>query len=331
MLNKRIWLLVSVAFLIFAIAFFMDSLNKTGTITALVVQDIDFNSIEQFSSVNKENEVINIKYNSVSYPIKIKKVFDNAITIAINNYEYDVDLRGQKEIDLDKDSIYDIIVSVDNILKPDVSLTMKRISCIPDWYCGYFGNCLNGIETRQCSDLNKCTNPAFKPDVSRPCIESCNDKAKNQDETGIDCGGSKCKPCNTSLNYIYFWASIPIISAFIAVFIGLSIVQLKKRSRSGKIVIADAEEKKTFKLEATEETGKPADKKEEKIKETKETYKETPNESVTKDILNLRYYIEDALKRKFNETQIKAVLVSAGWPENIININIALVKKKSGI
>lgn len=330
MLNKRIWLLVSIAFLIFAIAFFLESLNKTGTITALVVQDIDFNSIEQFSSVSKENDVINVKYNSVSYPIKIKKVFDNAITIAINSYEYDVDLREQKEIDLDKDSAYDIIVSVDNILKPDVSLTMKRISCIPDWYCGYFGNCLNGIETRQCTDLNKCTNPAFKPDVSRPCTESCSDKAKNQDETGIDCGGSKCKPCNTSLNYIYFWASIPIITAFIAVFIGLSIVQLKKHSRSGKIVIADTEEKKTFRLEETR-TGNPINNKEEKIKEAKETYKEASNEGITKDILNLRYYIEAALKRKFNETQIKSVLVSAGWPENIININIALVKKKLGI
>ncbi|MBI2671269.1 hypothetical protein HYX18_04820 [Candidatus Woesearchaeota archaeon] len=321
-MQKRIWFLISVAFLLLAISFFLESLNKTNLITALIVQDVDFNNIEQLSSVNKENDIITFKLNDINYSLKIENIYNSNVIISIGQERYTINLRGTKNIDLDKDALSDLSLTIDNILPPDISLTIKRISCIPNWYCGYFSNCRNSIETRQCTDLNKCQNPAFRPDLSRPCVESCNDNIINQDETSIDCGGSKCKPCGVSLSYIYFWASIPIILAFVSVFVSLLVVQLKKRRKKGKIIIEDNPDQINIqKLKREEKT----------IKSVKKPDQKTQliiNEDAA--IVRLRKYIEDSLNKNFNEFQIKAKLLTVGWPERVINENIWAVKKKLG-
>ena len=239
-MKKRVLFLITFVFLLLALSFFLEFLNKNNIITALVTQDLDFNSIEQLSTVNKEGETINFIYNEKNYSFRIEVVLVSSIAASIGQDRYNINARETRNIDLDRDGQSDISVTLDNLVQDEAAITLKRISCIPDWYCGYFGNCRNGIETRQCTDLNRCTSPAFKPDLSRPCIESCSDGVKNQDESDIDCGGTKCKPCSLTLSSIYFWTSIPIILAFISVFIAIIVMHLKKRHKHHDMGSADA-------------------------------------------------------------------------------------------
>jgi hypothetical protein len=72
------------------------------------------------------------------------------------------------------------------------------ITCIPNWQCGDWQECVSGNQARACTDTNNCGTQDGIPSTSQACtvpiVETCSDKIKNQDETGIDCGGV-CKKC----------------------------------------------------------------------------------------------------------------------------------------
>ncbi len=54
-------------------------------------------------------------------------------------------------------------------------------SCTPNWTCGAWSNCANGIQMRVCSDSNNCNINTGKPAESQSCVYSCNDS-----DSGID-------------------------------------------------------------------------------------------------------------------------------------------------
>jgi hypothetical protein len=71
-------------------------------------------------------------------------------------------------------------------------------TCTPTMQCGDWQECINSTQIRICTDVNKCNPDEVASTESQACVEeikeTCSDKIKNQDETGIDCGG-KCKKC----------------------------------------------------------------------------------------------------------------------------------------
>ncbi|NIA03946.1 MAG: hypothetical protein GWP09_01180 [Nitrospiraceae bacterium] len=70
-------------------------------------------------------------------------------------------------------------------------------TCIEKWVCSNWSKCYpSGIQTRTCTDLNKCNTTEKKPAQSQKCtyIPTCYDHIKNGGETGVDCGGP-CPPC----------------------------------------------------------------------------------------------------------------------------------------
>jgi hypothetical protein len=68
--------------------------------------------------------------------------------------------------------------------------------CAERWACGEWGACTeSGVQTRSCNDLARCGTDTRKPETVQPCeYDFCNDGRLNNNETGIDCGGS-CRPC----------------------------------------------------------------------------------------------------------------------------------------
>jgi len=89
------------------------------------------------------------------------------------------------------------------------STSDTKYMCIEDWLCSPWGACkpvtwsgshATGVTERTCRDLNSCNSVNNKPDEKRSCQYvvpgTCNDNRKNQNEEGIDCGGS-CPPCPT--------------------------------------------------------------------------------------------------------------------------------------
>jgi SOS response regulatory protein OraA/RecX len=71
--------------------------------------------------------------------------------------------------------------------------------CNPVWECTDWTECnkFSGTKTRICKDTKNCGKLWDKPVETETCrFATCDDGIQNQDETGIDCGGS-CKSCPT--------------------------------------------------------------------------------------------------------------------------------------
>jgi hypothetical protein len=79
-----------------------------------------------------------------------------------------------------------------------VTAEVIQTSCTPSLQCGDWQECINESQIRICTDTNNCNPEEVASTESQACVveikETCFDKIKNQDETGIDCGG-KCKNC----------------------------------------------------------------------------------------------------------------------------------------
>ncbi len=81
-----------------------------------------------------------------------------------------------------------------------VTASVTEESCTPNPECGEWQECINGTQTRICKDLNQCNPDEVASTESQSCVveikETCFDRIKNQNETGIDCGGSCEKKCS---------------------------------------------------------------------------------------------------------------------------------------
>jgi len=51
--------------------------------------------------------------------------------------------------------------------------TRIKKECVPDWKCSDWSDCLDGWQTCQCEDLNKCGTDEGKPEEGRACEEDC--------------------------------------------------------------------------------------------------------------------------------------------------------------
>lgn len=70
--------------------------------------------------------------------------------------------------------------------------------CTEEWACDSWSSCQpDGFSRRTCNDANACGSSAKKPKELEICYYegSCDDWIMNQDETGIDCGGSCQNSC----------------------------------------------------------------------------------------------------------------------------------------
>lgn len=86
-------------------------------------------------------------------------------------------------------------------------------SCQEKWTCTEWSACIDGLQSRECSDDNKCRTSTSKPSLERECLSQesssaqagqCSNGVKDSGEDDIDCGGI-CAPC-----VIKRFASIPI-------------------------------------------------------------------------------------------------------------------------
>ena len=67
-------------------------------------------------------------------------------------------------------------------------------SCTEEWECTKWSVCEEGLQTRECTDVNECDAYDEQPPVQKKCNGACFDGIKNANEKGIDCGGD-CKSC----------------------------------------------------------------------------------------------------------------------------------------
>jgi hypothetical protein len=71
--------------------------------------------------------------------------------------------------------------------------------CIENWECEEWAECKDENKERACQDINNCGTEQNMPMTSAKCDDECADGMKNNDENGIDCGGSCTVECLTEI------------------------------------------------------------------------------------------------------------------------------------
>ena len=126
------------------------------------------------------------------------------------------------------------------------SLTVNK-TCTQAWTCTDYTICQNNQQTRVCSQSDTCETQLSsgvvgsivstdKPEETKYCFsssnvaedtgstftfddfedaDSCSDGVKNQDETGVDCGGDHCDACQEGSNALIFMIGGVLIALII--------------------------------------------------------------------------------------------------------------------
>jgi len=76
------------------------------------------------------------------------------------------------------------------ILPPEENVSKEQINetgkpCIERWLCTEWSECINGIQTRECEDVNKCGTEENKPLLVQPCIPEEKNVTTEAKPTGI--------------------------------------------------------------------------------------------------------------------------------------------------
>lgn len=94
----------------------------------------------------------------------------------------------------------DEVIHSTTVISTNTVKTKEKESCSPNLECGEWQECIEGTQIRICTDLNQCNPEEAASTESQACIvkikETCFDEIKNQNETGIDCGGICEKKCS---------------------------------------------------------------------------------------------------------------------------------------
>jgi len=124
-----------------------------------------------------------------------------------------------------------IIFSISESPPSDSTPTGGGSSCTPNWNCTIWSDCINGIRTRNCTDLNKCNKKSGKPIESESCLTSSSEQTS---ETSTYSGSSQSEienPFAISGNIncpIPIWAII-ILILIISLYIRFTYLYDKKK------------------------------------------------------------------------------------------------------
>jgi hypothetical protein len=72
----------------------------------------------------------------------------------------------------------------------------KEKECLEDWKCGAWGTCFNGMQTRECTDVNGCGTDQYKPVTRMPCFEYCSARWECADWGSCTASGIQTRECN---------------------------------------------------------------------------------------------------------------------------------------
>ncbi len=121
-----------------------------------------------------ENKEVKFSVDDEEHKISVYSVENDSVKITIQSSPVNVTffVGETKKIDFDNNGTYDLSIKLNNITDGKADLYIKKISeiaCEEDWSCSDWGECLNNIETRICSDGNNCSSGEGKPSEAREC------------------------------------------------------------------------------------------------------------------------------------------------------------------
>ncbi|HLC55763.1 MAG TPA: hypothetical protein VJJ23_00830 [Candidatus Nanoarchaeia archaeon] len=288
-----------VVFMFIALTFFIVSFDKSGLnnyLTGNAIYDIDYANVNEVTIQIPEKNSVDIIFSSV----KRVNLFYDGSQGSVANFRIGnlgvlkFNLGETKRADLDNDGKAETEITFMQIVNKNAEINIKKIEsgCLPSWYCEEWDECVNNAQTRTCIDVNGCNNNVGKPELSQSCTATCDDGIQNQNEEGIDCGGSCGKQCRVKSSTIFLWAGIPIIIAVLIILIIYFYVRVKEKPYEA--ILNPPEEEMKFKDE-------------------KKLNKDD------KALSELDDYVKEALLRNVPVNEVKENLLDVGWPSNIVD------------
>lgn len=140
---------------------------------------------EGISADVMKNSVIQFGLSSGSYEFSVDSLEANLVVLSIGDKKINLVKDENIELDLDDDGTADYSIDFTDFFGnsarlffieiPEEVFTNSSEDCVPSWSCSVWGDCIDGIRRRECSDSNNCGNEKNKPILTK----GCNDKIEN--------------------------------------------------------------------------------------------------------------------------------------------------------
>ena len=150
----------------------------------------------------KENDSINFNLNKEKQKMEVNSINFNSVNLNIKNNLINIKIGDEKKLDLNNDGLYDIQIKLNNINNNILEIYLKTISknnCQENWECSSWDSCNEeGIQTRNCTDLNDCGIIDNKPSEQQNCTytEHCQENWECSSWDSCNEEGIQTRNCN---------------------------------------------------------------------------------------------------------------------------------------
>ena len=195
--------------------------NSSGNLDLTGISIEKQNSSSDFgyllvSGLNVEKNITIDKINSSSTQVCAK----NSHVLRISDMSDDCSNSGEILLDCPgfdfasnlSCTIGDSTFTISGLTSSAVREILPSKTCTPDWFCGDWGNCLNGNQTKTCTDSNSCNPQNTTYTSTQQCVSSCVSNWSCADWSICNQNGTQTRTCTDSNSCSSGSANIPLES-----------------------------------------------------------------------------------------------------------------------
>ncbi len=134
-----------------------------------------------------------------SHELTVRKIKGEVVSFRLESkaYEFNLSVGNEKKIDFGNDGDFDLLIRLVSVSEgAEIYLSkLTQAFCEENWECEEWGECVEGFQNRNCTDLNDCGTIENMPKEIRPCCE----ENWECEEWGECVGGTQTRNC-TDLN-----------------------------------------------------------------------------------------------------------------------------------
>jgi len=187
--SSKIWVFLGIFGVLILVVFFIFLFSKTSKFVS------DEEMSRGISIGLKQSKEIKFEIENIPHRLKVKEIYSDYVVILIpgNATGQRLNIGETKKFDLNRNQRYDLSVRLINISNGKADIFIHKIDeliCVENWECNNWSACVNGVQTRICTDLNNCRTLNGKPIEEQLCMTTCSfgDGCKINCSTGdLDC------------------------------------------------------------------------------------------------------------------------------------------------
>jgi hypothetical protein len=121
----------------------------------------------------KRNEKIQFSINSVTYAATVTELVPFHAILQISFQSIRLSKDAPQAVDVTGDGRPDVLFTLVGMTSYDATINtalIKAPACVESWACSGWVACINGQQTRLCTDQNRCGTTKLKPALTQSCV-----------------------------------------------------------------------------------------------------------------------------------------------------------------